>query len=98
MYQLNGGPILAPANRGYIGRMTETLAGNADVEIAYAVLKAGYRPFDCSRQAMRREALATLAGARKPANDCNHEATPAAIIDLGLERSRRDLGQSDLPR
>ena len=75
--------------------MVDKRADTNDTEMAYAVLKAGYRPFDCSRQATRREALANKAGAREPAKNRQCAAQPAEIVDLGLERSRRDPGRTD---
>ena len=64
--------------------MQDKRTDTADTESAYAVLKTGYRPFDCSRQAMRRELLAIVGGAKRSA------ANPAEIISFAQERSRRE--------
>ena len=81
--------ISGQPNRGCLGIMQDTRSDNADAETAYAVLKAGYRPFDCSRQALRRELLTILGAARKLARN------PAEVVNLAQERSRRDQGCVD---
>ena len=63
--------------------MRDKRTDTADTETAYAVLKTGYRPFDCSRQALRKEVLAFVGGAKTSAHR-------AEIISLSEERSRRE--------
>jgi len=75
--------------------MADLRPDGADNDTVYAVSKAGFRPFDCSRQAKRRETLAAAADAAKTPPSPEPKAEPAAIIDLGLERWRRDQGQND---
>jgi hypothetical protein len=77
--------------------MADKRADAPDVEAAYAVSKAGYRPFDCSRQAMRREALAVLAeaGLIAPDGDWPNGASPNGIFP-GVRLDSAKNGPADV--
>lgn len=72
--------------------MSDLSAETPDSELAYAQLKAGYRPFDSSQFARRLAALnARINRSVSSTGPRKIDGPKGQIIDLDLERLRRCL-------